>query len=249
MTNEELLQNLNLHLKEVNEMLSLGELGLLKSDELYNTKYKIEDALKSYKPHFEKIEALKMEKNIPQWRNVPKTGVFLNTWQVKPELNDLHNLLKELVKSKGGSEQITAVAVPTLKITGNTINQAISDAKTLLEAQGATSAIDRVHTVLHGYLKQVCDENNITYSKDATLNQLMNSLKTEHSAFNTKNENVEQILKSMANVLDKLNPLRNNSSLAHSNPVLLEPDEAMLVINTVNTLLAYLDNKLVNKKS
>ncbi len=244
MTNEELLSNLTLCLNEINEMLSLGDLGLLKSEELHNTKHKIEDKLNSYMPFFDKIEALKIEKTIPKWRNVPKAGMFLNAGQVNPELNPLHILLHELIKAKGGSEQVSPVAVPELKITGSTINQAINDAKTLLGTQGATSAVDRVHTVLHGYLKQVCNEAGLQYAKDATLNQLMNLLKEKHSAFNIKNKEVEQILNSMANVLDKLNPVRNNSSLAHSNPVLLEPDEAMFVINTVNTLLGYLNSKI-----
>ncbi len=158
MTNQELLDKLNNYLKEVNEMLSLGDLELLKSDELHNTKYRIEDELNSYKPLFEKIEALKIEKAIPKWRNALKSGMFLSSGQVNRELNGLHVLLQELIKAKGGYEQVVPVAVPDLKITGSTINQAIEDAKTLLTTQGATSAVDRVHTVLHGYLKNICDE-------------------------------------------------------------------------------------------
>lgn len=245
MTNKEIIEKLTSHLNEINEMLSLGDLGLLKSEELDKTKHGIEDALKTYKPFFEKIEALKIERIIPQWRNDSKSGMFLNAVQVNSELQPLHVLLQELIKAKGGSEQVVPVAVPDLKITGSTINQAIEDAKILLNTRGATSAVDRVHTVFHGYLKQVCNEASIMYKEEATLNQLMNLLKTNHPALITRNDNADQIFKSMANVLDKLNPLRNNSSLAHSNLVLLEPDEAMLVINTVNTLLAYLNNKFI----
>lgn len=245
MTNRELIEKLTSHINEINEMLSLGDLGLLKSEELHKIKHSIEDALKTYKPFFEKIEALKIEKTIPQWRNVPKSGMFLNAEQVNPELQPLHVLLQELIKAKGGSEQVAPVAVPDLKITGSTINQAIEDSKILLNTQGATSALDRIHTVLHAYLKQVCNEMSIVYPEDATLNQLMNLLKADHPALITKNNNTDQIFKSMANVLDKLNPLRNNSSLAHSNLVLLEPDEAMFVINTVNTILSYLNSKFI----
>lgn len=243
MTDSELVEKLNSQLKEVNEMLALGDMGLLKSEELSNTKHRIEDELKTFKPFFEKIESLKIEKAIPVRRNMPKTGIFLNSSQVNPEFNPLHILLHELIKAKGGSEQIAPVAVPELKITGSTINQAINDARTLLNTQGATSAIDRVHTVLHGYLKQVCKDSNISYANDATINQLVNLLKTSHPALATKNDNMDQILKSLANVLDKLNPVRNNSSLAHPNQTLLEQDEAMFVINTVNTVLSYLNNK------
>jgi hypothetical protein len=243
MTNEELVERLNSFLKEVNEMLALGDLGLLKSEELHGTKHKIEDALNSYKDQFGKIEALKIEKAIPMWRNTPKTGMFLNAGQVNPELEPLHILLQELITAKGGSEQISSVTVPELKITGSTINQAINDARTLLETQGATSAVDRVHTVLHGYLKQVCNDAGFPYSKDATLNELMKILKDNHPALSSRDEHTEQILNSMANVLHHLNPIRNNASLAHANPELLKTEEAVFVINTVNTLLSYLNSK------
>lgn len=243
MTDKEILEKLQGHLLEINEMLSLGDLGLLKSEELHNTKSRIEDELKAMETSFAKFESLKIEKTIPMWRNEPKTGMFLNSGQVNPQLSPLHILVQELIKVKGGGEQVAPVAVPELKITGSTINQAISDAKTLLSTQGATSALDRIHTVLHGYLKQVCNEANIAYPEEATLNQLMNALKTNHPALATKDENADQILKSMANVLDKLNPLRNNSSLAHPNQTLLQPEEAMFVINSTNTLLGYLNSK------
>ena len=245
MNDSQLLEKLNLYLKEVNEMVALGDMGLLKSSELFNTKYKIEDDLKTNKELFSKIESLKIEKAIPIWRNMQKTGQFLNASQVNPELSSIRVLLQELIIVKGGSEQITPVAVPELKITGSTINQAINDAKVLLSSQGATSALDRVHTVLHGYLKQVCLEANINYLDDATINLLVNLLKANHPALSYRDENIDQILKSLANVLDKLNLVRNNSSLAHPNQTLLEQDEAMFVINTVNTVLGYLNSKFV----
>lgn len=244
MTDSEILEKLNSYLAEINELLSLGDMGLLKSEELSNTKHKIEDELKIIKPFFGKVESLKIEKTIPVWRmKYPKTGMFLSSPQVNPELSPLHILLQELIKAKGGSEDVSSVSVPELRITGSTINQAINDARTLINTQGPTSAIDRVHTVLHGYLKQVCKDANITHDDDATINQLVNLLKTSHPALATKNENTDQILKSLGNVLDKLNPVRNNSSLAHPNQTLLEQDEAMFVINTVNTVLSYLNSK------
>ncbi len=247
MTNQELLEKLNSYLKEVNEMLALGDLELLKADELDKTKHQIEDELKEHRHLFEKIESLKIEKTIPQLRSQAKSGLFLNSLQVNNALRNLHTLLQELIKAKGGTEQIEPVPVPNLTITGSTINQAIRDAKLLLSGEGATSALDRVHTVLHGYLKKVCDDAKIIYPEDATLNNLLNELKTKHPSLNNRNDNVDQVLKSMANILDKLNPLRNKESLAHANEVLIEEDEAMLVINTVNTLLSYLEAKFSKK--
>jgi hypothetical protein len=243
MKNEELLEKLNFHLNEVSEMLALGDLELLKSEELHNRKNGIEDALKFYKNQFGDIEARKIDRAIPMVRNLPKTGIFLSAETVNSGLRPLHTLLQELIKAKGGTEQVAPVTVPELKITGSTINQAINDARTLLETQGATSAVDRVHTVLHGYLKQVCNDAGFPYSKDATLNELMKILKDNHPALSSRDEHTEQILNSMANVLHHLNPIRNNASLAHANSELLKTEEAVFVINTVNTLLSYLNSK------
>jgi hypothetical protein len=52
----------------------------------------------------------------------------------------------------------------------------------------------------------------------------------------------------MATVVDVLNPLRNKASVAHPNEQLLAEPEALLVINSVRTLLNYLDLKLQVKK-
>jgi hypothetical protein len=142
MSDQEILTKLHSYLNEVNEMLTLGDMGLLKSEEMYETKYRIEDEIKTLTPHFGKIEALKIEKAISPWRSVPKTGMFLNSGQVNPVISGLHVLIQELIASKGGSEQIAPVPVPELKITGSTVNQAVADAKSLLQTQGATSAMD-----------------------------------------------------------------------------------------------------------
>lgn len=52
---------------------------------------------------------------------------------------------------------------------------------------------------------------------------------------------VDQIHRGMARIIDALNPLRNQSSMAHPNDVLLDEPEAMLAINCVCTPLRYLN--------
>ena len=47
----------------------------------------------------------------------------------------------------------------------------------------------------------------------------------------------------MATILDALNPVRNQASVAHPNPELISEDEAFLVVDTVRTLLNYLERK------
>lgn len=243
MLDDKLLKNLQSHLNQINNMIAVSKLGLLKSEDLSHTKNMIEDALKSYRPFLEQIQALKIDKIIEPFRTLPKTGIFLDSHITNQKLIPLRNLVQELILEEGGSEAVDPVNIPELVITSTTVNQAIRDAKTLLKNEGAVSAVDRMHTVLHGYLKQVCRDADIEYNTEDTINQLLNKLKLKHPDLVIKNDNADKILKNLANVLDKVNPLRNNSTLAHANDVLLEEDEAMFVINTINTVLSFLNSK------
>jgi hypothetical protein len=64
-----------------------------------------------------------------------------------------------------------------------------------------------------------------------------------------RSADILRILRAMGAILDALNPLRNKASVAHPNPVLLPETEAMLVINSVRTILHYLDEKVHNYPS
>ncbi len=48
----------------------------------------------------------------------------------------------------------------------------------------------------------------------------------------------------MSGIMDAMNPIRNESSVAHPNKYLLDPPEAALVIDTARTILHYLDIKM-----
>ena len=77
--------------------------------------------------------------------------------------------------------------------------------------------------------------------------KLFKTLRQHHSALKdlgTRSQEIERVLQSFANIMDALNPIRNNASVAHPNKNLLERDEALLVINAARTLLHYLDAKL-----
>jgi hypothetical protein len=45
-----------------------------------------------------------------------------------------------------------------LRITSATVEHALRQARTLIVSHGAPAALDRVHTVFHGYLKAACEE-------------------------------------------------------------------------------------------
>ena len=60
-----------------------------------------------------------------------------------------------------------------------------------------------------------------------------------------RSNDIARILSSLASAIDAMQPIRNRASIAHPNTVLLDRPEALLVVNSARTILAYLDEKLV----
>jgi hypothetical protein len=140
-----------------------------------------------------------------------------------------------------------AVVLAPLRVTSAVVERALVDAEKLMTITGATSGVDRAHTALHGYLLQVCADANVGTPSEPSVAQLFKALRTHHPAFQklgARGEDIGKMLGAMATVVDVLNPLRNKASVAHPNPQLLAEPEALLVINSVRTVLNYLDSKL-----
>ncbi len=128
---------------------------------------------------------------------------------------------------------------------------ALADAQALLRERGPTSAVDRVHTGLHAFLKAACDQARIAYPADPTPNQLLRLLLEQHPALadlGPRGEDVRRIIRTSASIVDAMGTLRNRASLAHPNEELLGHEEALLVINLARSLLRFLDAKLGGKR-
>lgn len=139
------------------------------------------------------------------------------------------------------------VEQPTLRITSEVVERALLDAQELLRATGATSGVDRLHTALHGYLREVCGDAGLNISEEASLTDLFKQVREGHPAFldmGPRSEDILRVLRALATILDSLNPLRNKASVAHPNPALLPEPEAMLVINAARSILHYVDEKV-----
>ncbi|KIA84000.1 abortive infection family protein [Flavobacterium sp. AED] len=151
--------------------------------------------------------------------------------------------IEELIRRLEGGQ---GVSVNVLIITNKVVERAIQDTKVLIETNGATSGVDRIHTTLHGYLKEVCKQAGIEVEENETLTQVFKKLKINHPALQKagpRQHDIDHIINSFSIALDKLNPIRNKASLSHPNEELLEEDEAMFVLNAAQTVLNYLNSK------
>jgi hypothetical protein len=147
-------------------------------------------------------------------------------------------------------EDVVDVAPPSLSITSSIVDQALRQAETLIGAHGAASAMDRLHTAFHGYLRFVCKAAQIEANSkidDAGITSLFSLLREKHPklaiADAEEKERINKIFRGLSKVLDAIDSIRNHNTLVHPNPQLGDP-EAMLAINAIRTMLRYLDSRL-----
>lgn len=155
-------------------------------------------------------------------------------------LPDLQVLIRRL-------ENNSLVSGGDLRITSDAVRRALEDAETLMREHGPARAIDRMHTLLHAYLRAACDAESIAYEDLVPVRGLLKTLEREHpkmADLGARSQELTTILNSLGTIAGALDPIRNNASPAHANPDLLGEPEALLVINTVRALYFYLDAKL-----
>lgn len=149
-------------------------------------------------------------------------------------------------------ERGPSVSTPAPASTRTVVLRALADADTLLRTNGPLSAVDRIHTALHGHLLSLCDAEGIALPNDPSITVALKALREQHPRLQpsgARSAEVTQVLYAMSNVLDKLNTIRNNASLAHPNQTLLDDAEARLAINAGKTVFAYVDERVSNPGS
>ena len=155
------------------------------------------------------------------------------------------------LKTCSGWKAIAGVATPTLATTSVVVERALADAEHLLKTTGATSGVDRLHTAIYGLHECDLDRESVPYTQEATINTLFNLIRAQHPVYRPRRGPraddigaVKDRARAMGHVMDVLNPIRNQASVAHPNLQLLEEAEAMLVINITRSMLHYLNAKL-----
>jgi hypothetical protein len=127
-----------------------------------------------------------------------------------------------------------------------TVMRALGDAKSLVGTVDASSAIDRAHTALHGYLVQLCRDGSIELPKEPTASKAFKLLREFHPALQASGnraDEVTRVLNSFAASIDAFSTLRNKASLAHVNE-LLDVPEATAIVNAMYTIFRYIQDSM-----
>jgi len=140
-----------------------------------------------------------------------------------------------------------SVQLSEFQFTSDIVRLAIDDADILIKKGRPANAVDRLHTALHGYLKTECLKGSIAFEPRASIEVLFQLLREQHPRLKNlgiHQESMNKVLRSMAKIVNVINSIRDQHSLAHPNDVLLDSAEATLFANSVRTLLQYLENRL-----
>ncbi len=154
--------------------------------------------------------------------------------------DEFHRLAQRLETGAG-------VANPTPVYTSEFVKRTLIEVEEAVKTRRETGGVDRIHSAMHGYMQAVCRAAGIPFSDGARVDELFSLIRGRHPAFGRTAPRATEtttICRAMAQILVVLNPIRNDGSMAHPTEELIEPTEAMLVINATRTILHYVDSKL-----
>lgn len=129
------------------------------------------------------------------------------------------------------------------------VKEVLDQADTLISNHSYGSAIDRTHTALHSYLKQLCNNAELEFEDSLVDMQAMwSKIRNEHPNFLIDSSEhykpINQIVNAIMKLLKNINDIRNSQSFSHPNEEIIEEKEAQLVINLTRVVLQYIDNKV-----
>jgi hypothetical protein len=145
----------------------------------------------------------------------------------------------ERLKQDGPVENIDSLKANVDDKDFNLLAKSIRESIEKNEPEGA---LDRLHTFLVRYIRELCNKHSISYNKKTPLHSLFGGY-VKHLAKSRliDSEMTERILKSSISVIEAFNDVRNNQSFAHDNPI-LNYNESILIFNDVANVVRFIES-------
>lgn len=111
-----------------------------------------------------------------------------------------------------------------------------------IQKNRANEGLDRLHTFVMKYVRELCNKYFIPYEKDTSLHTLFGGyIKFLQKENILESEMTERILKTTISILEAFNTVRNNHSFAHDNPI-LNNSESILIFNSVSHIIRFIQS-------
>ena len=129
--------------------------------------------------------------------------------------------------------------------THQSIYNALEDAETLVNTQGAASACEPVHAALQGFLQQTCSSNSIPFDANdamtvlhAKVNEYIKGQADSGLKEKSRNDKTLSMLRVAAALIDTINDL----SASKPNENVLTEADAKFAINLSRSVMRYIDD-------
>jgi hypothetical protein len=104
------------------------------------------------------------------------------------------------------------------------------------------TALDRLHTFVVKYVRQLCEKHGIEHDRNKPLHSLFGEyVKYLKQRELIESQMTERILRASISILEAFNDVRNNQSFAHDNPI-LNYNESILIFNNVSSAIRFLQS-------
>ncbi len=144
----------------------------------------------------------------------------------------------ERLKSGGPVENLDSIKPNTNDESFEKLDTSI---KNSINNNQPETGIDRLHTFVTRYIRELCSKHGISFEKDTPLHSLFGMyVKALNSSGLIESEMTSRILKSSISVLEAFNKVRNNQSFAHDNPI-LNYNESLLIFNDISNVIRFIE--------
>jgi len=155
-------------------------------------------------------------------------------------------IFERLISGGNVVEHIDAIQANNEDKDFNTLAKLIRES---IEKNEPEAALDRLHTFLIKFLKELCDSHGVSYAKDETVNALYGKyIKIIREKNFIESEMADKIIKFSFQIMDAFNDIRNNKSFAHDNPI-LNYDESILIFSNVTAMVRFIQSMEAKHKN
>jgi hypothetical protein len=154
--------------------------------------------------------------------------------EVEQELYDECLMISERLKQGSLAEHVDAIQPYSDKRAFSLLVRTIRES---IQKNQPEIELDRLHTFVVKYVRQLCDKHGIAYDRNTPLHSLFGGY-VKHLKRNNiiESQMTERILKSSISILESFNKVRNERSLAHDNPILNYHESFLIFINVTSTI-------------
>lgn len=143
------------------------------------------------------------------------------------------------LKSDGPVENIDSLKPNSDDQDFSKLSKSIRDS---IEKNEPEAALDRLHTFVVKYVRELCSKHEIEFEQNHPLHSLFGAyVKHLIGKELIESEMTERILKSSISILEAFNDVRNNKSFAHDNTI-LNYNESILIFNDVSNVIKFIES-------